>query len=37
MKEDYYKVLGIDDKTIKNYIENANFEMQIKGIRNYLD
>ena len=32
-----YKVLGIDDKTIKNYIENANFEMQIKGIRNYLD
>jgi len=32
-----YKILGIDDETIKNYIENANFEMQIKGIRNYLD
>ncbi len=32
-----YKILGIDDETITNYIENANFEMQIKGIRNYLD
>ena len=32
-----YKILEIDDETIKNYIENANFEMQIKGIRNYLD
>ncbi len=32
-----YKILGIDDETIKNYIEDANFEMQIKGIRNYLD
>ena len=32
-----YKILEIDDETVKNYIENANFEMQIKGIRNYLD
>ena len=31
-----YKVLGIDDNTINNYINNSHFEMQIQGIRNYL-
>lgn len=31
-----YEFLNIDQKTIKNYILNANFEMQIKGMRNYL-
>ena len=31
-----YKVLGIDDNTINNYIDNSHFEMQIRGIRNYL-
>ena len=32
-----YKILGIDEETIKNYITNVNFEMQIEGIKNYLD
>ena len=31
-----YESLGIDDETIKNYIGNGNFAMQIEGIRNYL-
>jgi len=31
-----YEFLNIDESTINNYINNANFEMQIKGIRNYL-
>jgi glyoxylase-like metal-dependent hydrolase (beta-lactamase superfamily II) len=31
-----YKSLGIDDETIKNYIGNGNFVMQVEGIRNYL-
>ena len=31
-----YEFLNIDQKTINNYILNANFEMQIKGMRNYL-
>ena len=31
-----YKVLGIDNSTINNYINNSHFEMQIQGIRNYL-
>ena len=31
-----YESLGIDDETIKNYIGNGNFVMQIEGIRNYL-
>jgi glyoxylase-like metal-dependent hydrolase (beta-lactamase superfamily II) len=31
-----YEFLNIDESTINNYIDNANFEMQIKGIRNYL-
>jgi glyoxylase-like metal-dependent hydrolase (beta-lactamase superfamily II) len=31
-----YEFLNIDKSTINNYINNANFEMQIKGIRNYL-
>ena len=31
-----YKSLGIDNKTIENYIENGNFAMQVEGIRNYL-
>ena len=32
-----YETLGIDDKTIKNYIGNGNFVMQVNGIRNYLN
>lgn len=31
-----YEFLNIDQNTINNYIQNANFEMQIHGIRNYL-
>ena len=31
-----YKSLDIDNETIKNYIGNGNFVMQINGIRNYL-
>ena len=31
-----YKSLAIDNETIKNYIGNGNFVMQINGIRNYL-
>ena len=31
-----YESLGIDNETIKNYIGNGNFVMQIEGIRNYL-
>ena len=31
-----YESLGVDDETIKNYIGNGNFVMQIEGIRNYL-
>src|SRR6056300_962747 len=31
-----YAFLNIDQNTINNYIQNANFEMQIHGIRNYL-
>ena len=31
-----YEFLNIDKNTIDNYINNANFEMQINGIRNYL-
>ena len=31
-----YESLGIDSKTIENYIGNGNFVMQVKGIRNYL-
>ena len=32
-----YESLGIHDKTIKNYIGNGNFVMQVDGIRNYLN
>ena len=32
-----YESLGIDNKTIKNYIENGNFVKQVDGIRNYLN
>ena len=32
-----YESLGIDSKTIKNYIGNGNFVMQVDGIRNYLN
>ena len=32
-----YQSLGIDDKTIKNYLGNGNFVMQVDGIRNYLN
>lgn len=32
-----YEILGLDNKTIENYTENVNFEMQVKGIRNYLE
>ena len=31
-----YEFLNIGKNTIDNYINNANFEMQINGIRNYL-
>ena len=31
-----YEFLNINKSTINNYINNANFEMQIQGIRNYL-
>ena len=31
-----YESLNIDNETIKNYIGNGNFVMQINGIRNYL-
>ena len=31
-----YESLGIDSETIKNYIGNGNFVMQVEGIRNYL-
>lgn len=31
-----YEFLNIDQNTINNYIQNANFENQIHGIRNYL-
>ena len=31
-----YEFLNIEENTINNYIQNANFEMQIHGIRNYL-
>ena len=31
-----YEFLNVDQNTINNYIQNANFEMQIQGIRNYL-
>ena len=31
-----YESLDIDNETIKNYIGNGNFVMQINGIRNYL-
>ena len=30
-----YESLGIDNETIKNYIGNGNFVMQVEGIRNY--
>ena len=32
-----YESLGIDKETIKNYIGNGNFVMQIEGIKNYLN
>ena len=32
-----YKVLNIDDYTINNYILSSNFEMQVIGIRDYLN
>ena len=31
-----YKALKIDDQTIKNYMQNSNFEMQVWGLRNSL-
>ena len=31
-----YESLGIDNETIKNYIGNGNFVMQVEGIRKYL-
>ena len=31
-----YEYLNIDENTINNYIQNANFQMQIQGMRNYL-
>ena len=32
-----YEILNIDQKTIKNYIDNASFLMQVVGIRNYIN
>ena len=32
-----YRILNIDEETINNYLNNGNFKMQIKGIRNYLN
>ena len=32
-----YESLGINNETINNYIGNGNFEMQVIGIRNYLE
>ncbi|MEL1224797.1 MAG: hypothetical protein VW522_11190, partial [Candidatus Neomarinimicrobiota bacterium] len=32
-----YTVLGIDKNTIDNYINNSHFEMQVRGIKNYLN
>ena len=32
-----YKSLGIDEGTINNYIGNGNFEMQINGVRRFLN
>jgi glyoxylase-like metal-dependent hydrolase (beta-lactamase superfamily II) len=32
-----YEFLNIDENTIDNYIQNANFQMQIQGMRNYLE
>ena len=31
-----YEFLNIEEATINNYINNANFDMQIKGIKNYI-
>ena len=31
-----YEFLNIDENTLNNYIQNANFQMQIQGMRNYL-
>ena len=31
-----YEFLNIEENTINNYIQNANFQMQIQGMRNYL-
>ena len=31
-----YEFLNIDENTINNYLQNANFQMQIQGMRNYL-
>ena len=32
-----YEILNIDQETIKNYIDNASFLMQVVGIRNYIN
>ena len=32
-----YEILNIDQNTIKNYIDNASFLMQVLGIRNYIN
>ena len=31
-----YEFLNIEEATINNYINNVNFDMQIKGIKNYI-
>ena len=33
--ENNYQSLNMDTETIKNYIDNSNFQMQVTGIRNY--
>ena len=32
-----YEILNINQETIKNYIDNASFLMQVVGIRNYIN
>ena len=31
-----YRILGVDEVTIKNYLDNGNLQMQIQGIKNFL-
>ena len=31
-----YRILGVDEVTIKNYLDNGNLQMQIQGVKNFL-